>query len=260
MHRALTSLPLCITIAACGFLLAYGPIAQLPDYHEFADRSSFAGIPHAGDVLSNIGFALVGIWGWLSLQPAASRAFMRDSWTGYRLFFLGLILTALGSGFYHLAPDNARLVWDRLPIALACAGLLTAVRAETHPNVNAPLTVACLTLFACASVAWWYVTDLRGQGDLRPYLLIQALPLILIPIWQSLYSSPRHERISFGLALALYVIAKVAELYDHQIASALGWISGHTLKHLLAAAGAAVLTGTLITRAPRIEHRRAVAL
>ena len=67
---------------------------------------------------------------------------------GYRLFLVGLLLTAFGSGLYHLAPDNARLVWDRLPIALACAGLLAAVRAECLPKRRCtdaiPACWACL--------------------------------------------------------------------------------------------------------------------
>ncbi|MGX1107990.1 MULTISPECIES: hypothetical protein [Bradyrhizobium] len=44
---------------------AHGRIAQPVHYNDFADHSVLSGIPHAGDVLSNIGFALVAIWaGW----------------------------------------------------------------------------------------------------------------------------------------------------------------------------------------------------
>ncbi|HEU4372715.1 MAG TPA: hypothetical protein VFS02_04450 [Telluria sp.] len=93
---------------------------------------------------------------------------------GYRLFLVGLLLTAVGSSSYHLAPDNARLVRDRLPIALACAGLLADVRAECRANTDARAVTAWLALFAVASVAWWAVTEQRGAGDLRPYLLLQG--------------------------------------------------------------------------------------
>lgn len=248
MNRSLTALPLLITLAVCALLLAHGPIAQLPHYHEFADQSAFFGLPHAADVLSNIGFVFVGLWGWLRLRPMADHPSIHAGWQGYRLFLIGLMLTAIGSGFYHLAPDNGRLVWDRLPIALACAGLLAAVRAETRPNVDAKSSTAWLALFGIASVAWWYVTDLQGQGDLRPYLLLQALPLVLIPLWQAIYASPRRDRIGFAIALLLYVAAKAAELHDHQLLAALGWVSGHTLKHLLATAAAAVLVGRLVER------------
>ena len=111
---------------------------------------------------------------------------------GYQLFLGALLLTACGSTFYHLAPDNWRLIWDRLPIALACAGLLVAARAELIAGVNPRREAAVLALFAVASVAWWYVTEQRGHGDLRPYLLLQGLPLILIPLYQGTASDPRR--------------------------------------------------------------------
>ena len=80
---------------------------------------------------------------------------------------------------------------------------------------------------AIASVGWWRFTDLTGVGDLRPYLLLQALPIVLIPLWQALYDRPRGERWAFAGALLLYAIAKFAELHDHQIAASLGAITGH---------------------------------
>src|SRR6185369_5256246 len=162
-----------------------------------------------------------------------------SGWPGYLLFLASLVLTAIGSAYYHWAPDNARLVWDRLPIALACAGLLSAVWAETRPRPGGGHTTG-LALFAVASVAWWVFTDRQGHGDLRPYLLMQGLPLVLIPLWQAIYRAPPRDRAAFGLALVLYVLAKVAEVLDHQLLALLGGLSGHTLKHLLATAAAAV--------------------
>ncbi|MBS1191831.1 MAG: hypothetical protein H6R10_3623 [Rhodocyclaceae bacterium] len=248
MKASLRSLPLAITLAACFLLVVHGPILQLAHYHEFADRSFLLGLPHGADVLSNLGFALVGGWGWLKLAPVRSHPALRAGWPGYRLFLLGLTLTALGSSFYHWAPDNARLVWDRLPIALACAGLLAAVRAETRPGIEAGRDAALLAVFAIASVAWWYATELWVKGDLRPYLLLQGLPLVLVPLWQAIYRAPRLDRVWFGVALLLYVFAKGAEVFDHELLAALGWISGHTLKHLLATGAAAVLVGRLVQR------------
>lgn len=70
---------------------------------------------------------------------------------------------------------------------------------------------------------------------------MQGLPLILIPMWQAIYRKPTSERIVFGAALLLYVIAKITEFYDHALLAALGVVSGHTLKHLLAAAAAGVV-------------------
>ncbi|MDR3393867.1 MAG: alkaline phytoceramidase [Parasulfuritortus sp.] len=248
MKRLLPRLPLLLTLAIAFAMLIHGPIAQLPHYHEFADSRSWHGLPNAADVLSNVGFALVGIWGLVRLWPLRRRPELAAGWPGYALFLAALVLTAFGSSYYHLAPDDARLVWDRLPIALACAGLLAAVRAETDSGTDARAWTLGLSATAVASVGWWHFTGLHGQGDLRPYLLLQGLPLLLIPLWQAIHGAPRQDRIAFGMALALYALAKITELYDHQILATLGSLSGHTLKHLLATAAALVLTLRLIRR------------
>lgn len=234
-------------------LLIHGPIAQLPHYHEFADQSLWCGLPHSADVLSNLGFALVALWGMWRLWPVRTHPAIKAGWYAYRLFLVSLFLTAFGSGFYHLAPDNARLLWDRLPIALACAGLLAAVRAETVvmasiAAVRQQRELIAFAMFAVSSVAWWYVTDRQGAGDLRLYLLLQGLPLVLIPLWQALHGADRADRIAFAAALVVYVLAKVAEIHDHELAQALHLVSGHTLKHLLATLAAAILVRRLVTR------------
>jgi hypothetical protein len=232
-------------------MLAYGPIQQLPHYHEFADQSALFGIPHAADVLSNIGFAVIALWGMFRLNAIRALPDFQKSRYGYGLFLLGLLLTAFGSSFYHWAPDNMRLVWDRLPIALACAGLLAAVRSENVPTANSKRDTLWLGFAAIASIGWWYMTEQSGLDDLRPYLLLQCLPLILIPMWQAIYRAPAADRVAFVTALVLYVLAKVVEINDHQLLSTLGIVSGHTLKHLLATAAAAVLVARLVQRADK---------
>jgi hypothetical protein len=236
--------PTLLTIGIVVIMAVYGPIAQPLHYNEFADGSAAFGIHHAADVLSNAGFALVAIWGWLTLWPRRTSDQLRAGWPGYRLFLIGLLLTAFGSGLYHLAPDNARLIWDRLPIALACAGLLVGVRGDTQAKSKTEIEAIVLGIFAVASVAWWVYTDKSGADDLRPYLLLQILPLVLIPLWQAIYRAPRTDRIAFAAAMGLYVVAKIAEVLDHEIANSFGFVSGHTLKHLIATmATAAVVWG-----------------
>jgi hypothetical protein len=229
----------CVLVAAAA-MAWHGPIPQLAHYHEFADTRAWMGVPNAADVLSNVPFALVGAWMALGLRRASVRGRLGNAWAGYALFAAALVATAFGSAWYHWAPDNARLAWDRLPIALACAGLLAGVHAQTHDVMRHGLLTA-LVAAAIASVAWWSWTEAHGVGDLRPYLLLQAAPLVLVPLWQWLDGRPRAERISFGLALALYVVAKVAEMEDGAILRATGFVSGHTLKHLVAALAAAVI-------------------
>ncbi|WKA25815.1 hypothetical protein [Bradyrhizobium roseum] len=242
--------PTVITVGLIALLALHGRIAHPAHYHDFADHSSAFGIPHAGDVLSNAGFALVAIWGWLSLRPHRASAPLRAGWPGYRLFLIGLLLTAFGSAFYHLAPDNISLIWDMLAIALVCAGLIAGVRGDTLGSNSGPEVIA-LALYAVASVAWWAITDVNGAADLRPYLLLQGLALILIPLWQAIHRAPRADRIAFGTAMALYILAKLAEMFDHEIAAALGVVTGHTLKHLIATAATAAVVWGLNRRLSR---------
>ena len=114
--------------------------------------------------------------------------------------------------------------------------------------MNTAIEAIVLGCFAVASVAWWAYTDRSGAGDLRPYLLLQGLPLVLIPLWQAIHRAPRADRIAFAAAMALYVLAKIAEVLDHQIANALGFVSGHTLKHLIATTATAAVVWGLTRR------------
>lgn len=209
-------------------LAVAGPIAQPDHYHHFADQRSLFGIPNALDVLSNLGFLLAAAFGAVAWQRLPGRA------SAERAVFLGAIaLTALGSAWYHLAPDNARLVWDRLPIALACAALLAAALRQAYGSRAA---LPLLAAGAVASVLWW-----QASGDLRPYLLLQLAPLVLIPLLQWQSGAPIAQRKAFGLAIALYVLAKATEVGDVHVFDALGAVSGHSLKHLFASVAALIL-------------------
>lgn len=215
-------------------LTACGPIAQLANYHSFADQRTLLGIGNAGDVLSNLGFLLVAMYGLARLRLAR-----RDDparWA-YAVFFSALGATALGSTWYHLAPDDARLVWDRLPIALGCAALLAAALRDAYPKtMPAMLPLVLLTGFGALSVFWW-----SWSGDLRFYLLIQAAPLVLIPVLQWQSGAPMAQRTLFFVAIGLYVWAKLFEVADQAVFQVLGFVSGHTIKHLLAVGAALVL-------------------
>jgi len=123
-------LAVAIVIAIVAVLLP--PIPQPLAYHNFADQRGWLGIPNFGDVVSNLLFALGGAWGLVFLlRRSEQQRFVdpRERWA-YLVVFLGLLLTAIGSSFYHLAPDNARLVWDRLPMTLAFMGLVSAMISE----------------------------------------------------------------------------------------------------------------------------------
>lgn len=104
-----------------------------------------------------------------------------------------------------------------------------------------------LTVAAILSVWWWRMTELRGVGDLRPYLLLQGLPLVLVPLWQAWADRPTAERRAFGTAIVLYVAAKLAELGDSPIRAVTTVVSGHTVKHVLATLAAFCIVANVVT-------------
>jgi hypothetical protein len=122
---------LIMVIATAASLFPVTPQPQ--SYHHFADQREWLGIPNFGDVASNLGFAIVGIWGLIELLRRGPRGIVftdpRERWL-YELIFVGMLLTAFGSSYYHLAPDNPRLVWDRLPMTIVFMSLVAAVIAE----------------------------------------------------------------------------------------------------------------------------------
>jgi hypothetical protein len=258
MSRFTRHLPAAVIALAAIAMLVHGPVHQPAWYHDFADARPLFGIPNAADVLSNIGLALAGMWGLWSFRTRAARVALGASWPGYALFFMALALIAAGSAYYHWAPDDQRLVWDRLPITLACAGLIAGVFADTHYGPYSARLALALAVFGALSVWWWTAT-----ADLRPYLLLQGAALVVIPSWQARGRTPITERAAFGFAILLYVAAKIAELGDHAIFEIAGAMSGHTMKHLLSAIASAVIVGSLVARergAGREEAERPVAL
>jgi hypothetical protein len=253
MHSIKRFAPTLTVVIGLLALLYHGAIPQPADYHAFADTRGLLFLPNALDVLSNIGFLLVGVWGLWSLKSIPYNPVSSITRSAYFAFMVALMLTAFGSGYYHLAPDNARLVWDRLPIGLACGALLVGGFAENHRQTS-KFALPVMLLVAVVSVIWWAVSERLSVGDLRAYLALQAAPLILIPLWQWASGKPTRDRAAFGCAVLLYVLAKIAELNDAQLHALLGLVSGHTLKHILASLAALVLTAEMLRklRTPRI--------
>ena len=117
---------------AVGRLRCIASHPQPQSYHDFADQRGWLGIHIFGNVASNLLFAVAGAWGLILLcRKSEYPRFIdpRERWA-YVFVFLGLLLTAFGSSYYHLAPDNARLVWDRLPMTFAFMGLVSALISE----------------------------------------------------------------------------------------------------------------------------------
>ena len=229
-------LALAVAVATAALL---APRADLPpSYHHFADQRVWLGIPHFGDVASNVTFLIAGSWGWAFLSRKSSLVQFvdaRERWP-YLVVFLGLLLTAVGSSYYHLAPDNDRLVLDRVPMTIVFMPLVAALIAE-RVNVKLGLWfLPILTAVGIGSAIQWHWTVQRGAGDLRFYGAVQVYAVLALIA--ALLLPPRYTRGSDLLVVAgLYVLAKICEKADRQIFSIGHIVSGHTLKHL--AAGAA---------------------
>ena len=235
---------LAVLVAAVAVVMAQPPIPQDPGYHQLADRRVLLGIPNALDVLSNVGFSVAGAVG-LAATLRLPAGWLR--WP-YAAFFSGAFLTAFGSAWYHLAPGNARLVWDRLPMTLAFMGLLAAVVAErVSVRLSRWLFVPLLAAGAL-SVLYWYRGELRGAGDLRPYALVQFGSLLVIILLLLLYREGPGGTAYLAAGLVAYGAAKVLEWADAPILELGHVVSGHTLKHLVAAAGPGAIAAMLRQR------------
>ena len=242
------------TVLTCAAVAFFPRIPQPLAYHSFADHRTFLGVPNFFDVVSNVPFLIVGLWG---LVCVAMRAVGRDSafivpaerWP-YVIPAAGVVMTCFGSAYYHLAPGNARLVWDRLPMTLGFMSLLSAMLME-RVNLRAGLmALGPLLALGLASVVAWYASERRGAGDLRFYLVTQYYTLLLIILILWLFP-PRYTRGGdWIVAMGFYVLAKVLEVSDRRIFSWGHILSGHTLKHLAAALGVYWIFRMLARRRP----------
>jgi len=253
-----------LTAAVAAIFLALPRIPQPLSYHSFADQRTFWGVPNFANVLSNLPFAVFGIWGLFFLLRAGTaqnRAHFhdpRERWP-YLFVFLGLLLTAFGSSYYHLDPSNARLVWDRLPMTIAFMSVVAALIAERLSLRLGLWLLPLLMLVGLSSVLQWYASELRGAGDLRFYASVQiyaALFLLTALLFPGLYT----RTADLAAVAGLYVLAKILESLDKPIFAAGHIISGHTLKHLAAAAADYCILFMLVKRHPVSTHPPSLAV
>ena len=231
-----------------------GAIRQDQDYHRFADDRAFFGVENAVDTLSSLAFLAVGVLGLLFLwreRGGPTRFEAPEEMRAYWALFGAVAVTGLGSVYYHLAPDDARLAWDRLPMAIAFMSLLAAVITErVSLGAGGRLVIPFIALGA-GSVFYWAIFE-----DLWPYVVVQfgsgAVILVLSTLFPSRYT--RGETIF--LVVVVYGVAKLFELYDREIYELDRWASGHTLKHFTAALACYLIVLSLKRRSIRPSSGR----
>ena len=236
-RRARIALLAAVALAAGVIALLAPPVRQDLTYHDFADHRVVLGLPHGLNVLSNVGFLVAGAWTLARAGRAALPGWERVAGI---VFGVGLLLTGLGSAWYHAAPSNVSLVWDRLPLSALFPTVFAVVIGDRVSVAAGRALLAPLALGAVASVLWWQATD-----DLRAYALAQFLPILLIPLMLILLPG-RRPAVPLVWGIALYAIGKLTEVTDKALFALGGLVSGHTLKHLLAAAAATMIGCWLI--------------
>ena len=239
-----------VACVAAAFLLPAVP--QATEYHGFVDDRTLWGVPHFKNVVSNLAFVLVGVAGFLVIARSPSAFLNRSERWPYYVFFAGLVLTGVGSAYYHLAPDNETLFWDRLPMTVAFAGLVAGQIAERiAPRVGVTLLTPMLAIGA-ASVIYWRATERAGVGNVLPYAILQGYTMAGVLLLAFTHPSRYTRGSDIYWVFGAYLAAKIAESLDAQIWEwTIGIISGHTLKHLLAAVSGVIVCITLLRRRPR---------
>jgi len=146
------------------------------------------------------------------------------------VFFLGVFLTGFSSSYYHWAPDDLGLFWDRLPMSVAFMAILAYVIEEW---IDAP--VGRLLLWPLVALGIFSLLIWLRYDDLRLYGWVQFFPCLVLPLLFWLFP-PKYSGIGYWYAAAgWYVLAKLLEHFDAAIHDVLRMLGGHPLKHLAAA-------------------------
>lgn len=219
-----------ITILLWPKLLKQDPTS----YFEFADTNKIFNISNAWNVLSNLPFLFVGIWGFLRIRKYPINDVIDHSgiW-----FALAMALTSFGSSYFHIDPNPQTLFWDRLPMAFAFSSLLALLLIDRHFSNFKHLHLILLIILSTLTVVNWRF----GNGDLRPYILLQFMGGLWILLIAVFTPNNKIKKSNISYSLLIYLFAKICESYDQQIFSVTQAISGHTIKHLLAAASAGII-------------------
>jgi hypothetical protein len=226
------------------------PYPQPSAYYLFADGRSMLSVPNFWNVVSNLPFLFIGIWGLLVVRNLAQVDSEFELKNAYLVFFIGIVLTAFGSSYFHLEPGDGTLFWDRLPMTIAFAGLFAAVIGEYVSISAAKRWLPAFLLIGVSSVLYWQWTESIGAGDLRPYAIVQFLPMLAVPA--ILLMSKRENDIGryIWLMIVFYIIAKLLEHFDAGVYEGVQVMSGHALKHFAAAVAPALLVLGLSRRLP----------
>lgn len=204
------------------------PITQDLLYHNFSDTKTLFNIPNFWNVISNLPFFMVGLLGVLTFNKNKLLTLK------FTVFFIGVMLVALGSGYYHLQPNNSTLVWDRLPMTIAFMALFSIIISDFFNKKIGNFLFYPLLLIGLFSVLYW---NFGNEHDLKYYVLVQFYPMLIIPILLVFFKNKNQQTKGYWLLLIAYIIAKLLEHFDKEIYTFLKVVGGHPIKHIVAALG-----------------------
>jgi Ceramidase len=246
-----------LAVAGVGLFLFFTPrIPQWRSYHQFADGRSLWGISNFANVISNVLFIVVSLSGLNLLRKRhnANHLTQQESIVYFTLF-IALFFVSLGSVYYHWSPDNESLVWDRIPMTIVFMALLSLTIMQRINHKVGFYLLFPLVIFGLFSVGYWYWTELSGQGDMRLYALVQFYSMILILLILFFFRKPYPPTKAYVWLASFYIMAKLTEYNDAVIYKYCGLVSGHTIKHVLAAFGAYGLIIMLKAKTHRLNSK-----
>lgn len=256
--RACHAVTVSLWVLVLGVALLIPNYPQPAGYHLFADARPCLGIPNFANVVSNAAFLLVGLLGLAFVfgQRGVRAVAARGRWP-YAVLFIGAVLTAFGSAYYHWDPSDETLVWDRAGMAVAFCTLVPAVLSDRTDARAVDVSLVALVTLGIATLVYWRVSEALGFEDVAPYLVLQAAALAYV-VGINVLRSRFTRRADMFVAFLLYAAALAAQALDEPIFLLAGKvISGHTLKHLLAALAIFWVLRMLVRRRPVLEERNA---
>ena len=241
-----------LTMIAFVAALVLPAMPQPVAYHDFADHRHGLGMTNFMDVFSNAAFLIVGLLGLALI--GSRRAFFEwpaERWP-YVTFFIGMVLTAAGSAYYHAAPDNETLFWDRLPMTIAFMGLVSGQIVDRVSIRGGLRLLVPMLLVGAATVVYWRWTEHLGVGNVLPYAILQGYTVLVLLLLAWMNPSRYTYGSDIFWVFGWYVLSKVLETFDHELMwFNEGIVSGHTLKHFAAAIAGLVVCRMLIKRSLR---------
>jgi hypothetical protein len=134
---------------------------------------------------------LVGLSGLYESSVNKTITMVTGNRISYTVFFAALALVGLGSGYYHMSPSNASLVWDRLPMSIAIMALVAVVIGEfLSARLGAMLLIPLMSIGV-----------LSVLQVLNSFGMLKLLDLCIFSHWIIMVEQKINRRCNKGMVL-----------------------------------------------------------